>query len=113
MRCNAGAKLHREHLRAEADAEERPLLAQRNFDPVDLAADIVVGIIGAHWTAEEDRAGMPIERIGQGIAKARPADVEAIAEPAQDVSHPTGGRGLLMQDNQNRRRDFAMSGDRS
>ncbi len=58
MRRDLRAELSGKHLRAEADAEERPLLAQRDFDPVDLAADIIVGIVGAHRTAEDDRAGM-------------------------------------------------------
>ena len=62
------------------------LFAERNFDPVDLAADVVVGIVGAHRAAEKHRTGMLIERAGQRIAKARPADVETMAQRTQRVA---------------------------
>src|SRR5581483_2779410 len=86
MRCDARAKLLREHLRAQANAEQRPLLAQRNFDPVDFAPDVIIRIIGAHRTAEDDGAGMLVECIWERIAEARTADVEAMAERAQRVA---------------------------
>jgi hypothetical protein len=67
-----------EHLRAQADAEERPLLAQGDFDPVDFLADVIIGVVGAHRAAKDDRAGMPIERLRQGVAEPRAANVERV-----------------------------------
>ncbi|GCC43755.1 hypothetical protein chiPu_0027705 [Chiloscyllium punctatum] len=102
MRRDARAELPRQHLRTEADAEERTLLAQRNGNPVDLAPDIVVGIVGAHRAAADHRAGMHLERVGQRIAEARTADVEGVAQRTQRVADPAGSRGLLMQHDQHR-----------
>ena len=102
MRRDLRAQLFGEHLRAQADAEKRPLLAQGNLDPVDLAADIIVGIVGAHRAAENDRAGMLIQRFRQGIAEPRTPDVEGMAERAQRIADPARGRGLLVEDDQNR-----------
>src|SRR5581483_2963708 len=45
MRRDPGPELLRQHLGAETDAEKRPLLPERDFDPVDLTANIVVGIV--------------------------------------------------------------------
>ena len=103
MRRDFRAKLHREHLRAEADAEERPLLAQGHVDPVDLAADVVVGIVGAHRPAEEHGAGMLVQRLRQRIAETRTADVEPVPERAQRIADAAGRRRLLMQDDQDRK----------
>ncbi len=61
MGCDRRAQLFGEHLCAEANAEKRPLFAQRDFDPVDFPANVIVAVIGAHRAAEDDRAGMPIE----------------------------------------------------
>src|SRR6185437_17115593 len=63
MRRDPGAKLSGEHLRAQANAQKGALLAQRNLDPVDLAADIVVRVVGTHRTAKDDGAGVVIERL--------------------------------------------------
>src|SRR5262249_3598177 len=86
MRRHACAELNRQHLRTEADAQERALLAQPNFDPVDLPANVIIGVIGAHRAAEKDRAGMLVERLGQRIAKARPADIEVMTERTERVA---------------------------
>ena len=102
MRRDLRAQLFGEHLRAQADAEKRPLLAQGNFDPVDLPADIFIGVVGAHRAAEDHRAGMQIQRLRQGIAEPRAADVEGMAQRAQRVADPARRRGLLVQDDQNR-----------
>ena len=104
MRRDLRAQMFGKHLRAEADAEKRPLLAQGNFDPVDLAADIIVGIVGAHRAAEDHRAGMLVQRFRQGIAKPRTADVEGVAERPQRIADPARSRGLLMQNDQDRQR---------
>jgi len=42
-----------------------------------------------------------LERLRQGIAKAWPADVEAMAERAQGIADPAGCRGFLVQNDQN------------
>src|SRR4029077_18924486 len=54
VRCDPGAELFGEHLGTQANAKEWTLLAQGNFDPVDLAANIIVAVIGAHRAAEDD-----------------------------------------------------------
>jgi hypothetical protein len=100
MRRDPGAELLRQHLRAEADAEKRALLPERDFDPVDLAADIIVAVIGAHGPAENNSTGVLIQRFRQHIAEARAADIEAMPERAQHVADAAGRRGFLVQDDQ-------------
>ena len=39
MRRDPGAELHGEHLCAQANSQKRPLLPQRNRNPVDFPAD--------------------------------------------------------------------------
>ena len=53
-----GAEPLRQHLRAEADAEKRLLLLQRHADPVDLAPDDLVVVVGALRPAENDGAAV-------------------------------------------------------
>ena len=102
MRIDLGAELARQHLRAEADAEIRLLLLERHLDPVDLAADEIVLVVGALRPAENHGAGMVLQRLGQRLVEARPADVEGEAAAAQRVADPAGRRVLLMQDDQDR-----------
>ena len=102
MRRNLRAQLFGKHLRAQADTQKRSLLTQGNFDPVDLATDIIVGIVDAHRTAKDDRAGMPVQRFRQGIAEPRTPDVEGVAERPQRIADPSRRRGLLMENDQNR-----------
>jgi hypothetical protein len=97
-------------LRAEADAEERPLFPQGHRDPFDLAADVVIGVIGAHRPAENDGAGMLVERFGQRIAEPGPADVERISQRAQHVTDPAGGGAFLVEDDQNRPQSLSAGG---
>ena len=52
---------------------------ERHGDPVDLPANIVIRIVGAHRAAENDRAGMVVQRFRQRIAKARTPDIQADA----------------------------------
>ncbi len=102
MRENLAAQRPGAHLRAEADAEERLVLLERNRDPVDLAADEIVGVVGAHRPAENHRAGMLRQARRQRIAEPRPAHVELVAELRQGTAD-TARRGmLLVQDDQNR-----------
>jgi hypothetical protein len=91
------------HLRAQADAEERPLLPERDLDPVDFLSHILVGIVGAHGPAENHRAGVSIERFGQLVAKARPTDIQPMPQRPQHVADPARRRLFLMQDDQHRR----------
>src|ERR1700760_2523792 len=100
MRRDLRAQLSGEHLRAQANTKERPLLAQGDFDPVDFPAHIFVRIVGAHRTAENDGAGMLVQRFWQGIAKSRTPDIEGVAEGAERVTDPAGARALLVQDDQ-------------
>ncbi len=88
MLVDAAAEMMRQHLGAEADAEKRLLLPERHGEPIDLAADEIVGVVGAHRTAEDDGAGVPLHGLGQRIAEARAADVERIAALARANSRP-------------------------
>ena len=63
MRLHLGAKLARQHLRTEADAEIGLLLLQRHLDPVDLAPDEIVLVIGALRPAENHGTGMILHRL--------------------------------------------------
>src|ERR1700674_72267 len=101
-----GMKLHRraeragENLRAQANAEERLLLGERHRAPLDLAADVVVGIVGDHRPAEPDDAGVMFQRVGQRLAQRRPALVERESAPQQRLADPAGGRMLLMKNDE-------------
>ena len=101
MGDDALAEMPRQHLRAEADAEKRLVLAQRHADEVDLGLDEIVGIVGALRAAEDHRAGMLRHRGGQRIAEARAADVEIVAAVPERVTDASGRRLLLVQDDQN------------
>jgi len=76
MVADDAAEMLDQHLRAEADAEERRALLQRHPNPVCLSFDEIVGIVGAHRSAEDDRAGVLVHRLGQALAEARLANVE-------------------------------------
>ena len=73
-------------------------------DPVDLAADEIGLVGGAHRSAEDDRAGVSGHGCRQRVAIARTADVEGIAALLQRVSDPAGRRVLLVQYDQDRER---------
>jgi hypothetical protein len=102
MRGHPRAKLHGQHLRAEANPQERTLLPQRHGDPVDLPADEIIPVVRAHRAAENDRAGVTLQRLRQGIAKARTPYVQRMAQRAQRIADTARRRGLLMQDDQHR-----------
>src|SRR6202166_565213 len=106
MRRNPGAELHGEHLRPQANPQKRPLLPERDGDPVDLLTDEIVGIVRAHRAAENHRAGMAIQRFRQGIAKTRTPDVQPVPERPQRIADAARGRGFLMQDDQHRQQGF-------
>jgi len=65
MRRDLGAELSREHLRAQANAQKRALLPQRNLDPVDLAADMVVGSLALIGPPKMTAPAVVIERFRQ------------------------------------------------
>ncbi len=102
VRRDACAELHGQHLRAEADPEKRTVLAQRHGDPVDFAADIVVGIVGAHRSAENHSTGMVVQRLRQRVAETGAADVQRMAKQPQRVANPARCRGFLVQHDQHR-----------
>ena len=96
-----GAQMAGEHLRAEADAEQRLVLAERHGEPVDLAPDPVeVVVVGAHRSAEDDRAGVLGERRRQRLAEARAANVEREAALRQQRADAPRRRVVLVQDDQ-------------
>src|SRR6516225_10660441 len=98
MRRNTGAKLLCQHLRAETDTEEWTLLGERHGDPVDLAANELIAVVGAHRAAENHGAGVVLQGFGKHIAKARPPYIEPVSELSQRVADPARSRGFLMQD---------------
>ena len=98
---HAVAEVARQHLAAETHAEKRLLLFQWNADPVGLARHPLVGIIGAHRTAENDGAGVVRHRFRQRIVEARAADVQLAALLDQQAADPARRRMLLVQDDQN------------
>ena len=104
MRRNGRAKMLRQHLRAKADAEKRALLGKRHRDPVDLARDVIVRIVGAHRAAEDHRARMIGERRRQLVTKARAPNVERISKRAERIADAARRRGFLMQHDQHRQR---------
>ena len=97
MEAHLGAEMVGEHLRAEADAQERLLLLQRDADPFGLAADELVLVVGAHRPAEDDRAAVVRQRLGQRIAVARLADIESVAVAAEPLADVAWIGLLLMQ----------------
>src|SRR4051795_533051 len=98
MRRDPRSKLLRQQLRAEADAQKRALLAQRNGNPVDFAPDEFIRIVGAHRASEDDRAGMSVQGFGKRVAEAGTADVEDVPQRPQRIadapawSFPGAGR---------------------
>ena len=100
MPVDARAKVPGQHLRAKAQAQKGLVLGQRHANPVDLAAQVVVAVIGAHRAAEDDRASMIAQRRGQRVAKARAANVEIVSRLTQQSADPAGRRQFLMKDHQ-------------
>ena len=96
------AEMPRQHLRAQANAEQRLLLAQGNRQPVDFALDPIAVVVGAHRPAEHHDAVVIGERLGQGFLEAGAADVEPGAERAEDRADASRRRMALMQDQENR-----------
>src|SRR5262249_49404648 len=102
MRIDPTAKMARQHLGAEADAEKRLCLLQRHRDPVGLATHELVCIVGAGWATEDDGAGVLRKRFRQRIAKAWMADVKRMAALLQRMANATGRGIVAVQDGQNR-----------
>ena len=95
-------EMPRHHLGAEAEAEIGRSSLSGTLDPVDLALDEVVLVVGAHRAAEDHGAGMLRHRVGQRIAEARPADVERMAALPQQAPDAARRRVLLVQDDEDR-----------
>jgi hypothetical protein len=100
MLVDAGAAVARQHLRAEAHAEKRLVLPQRDRNPIDLTPDEIVGIVGALRPAEDHAARVTRHGRRQRIAEARPADVELQTAALQRKADTTRRGVFLMQDDQ-------------
>src|SRR5215475_13001893 len=99
--------MHCEHLSAEAYAKKGPPLPQGDFDPVNPPADVVVGIVGAHRTTEDQSARVIIERFRESVAKTRAANVQTVSQRSQHIADAAGRRIFLVQDDQKRTRPLA------
>ncbi len=113
MRRHRGAEMPRQHLRAEADAEIGLALLERHADPVDLGPHIIVAVIGALRPAEDDGAGMLVQRLGQRLAEAGAAYVEAETEGGEPMPDPAGRGMLLVEHDQDRRRHLCRTSSAS
>src|SRR5688572_24026710 len=94
-----GAEILRQHLRAEADAEERLVLLQRDADPLDLAADERIAVVGALRAAEDDGAAVMLERLRQWIVETASAHIQRVTvalEPLADMARV--GMALMQYD---------------
>src|SRR5262249_8151095 len=100
MTKHLAAEMLRAHLRAEANAEKRRVVAQRHADPVGLAADEFITVIGAHRTAENHGGGMVRHGFRQDIPKARPPYGARIPQQLQSKPDAAWGRMFLVQDDQ-------------
>ena len=65
MGPDAVTEMAREHLGAKTNAKEGRVFLERDPDPVYLAAQPGVFVVGAHWTAEHDHADVACERLRQ------------------------------------------------
>jgi hypothetical protein len=83
---------------------ETLVLPQRHADPIDLAADEIIAVIGAHRTAENNRGGMLRHSRRQRLAEARPPHVKRVAKLLQGMADAAGPRVLLVQDDEDRMR---------
>ena len=110
MAGDVAAEMLHQHLRAEADAEERRALLQRDADPVDLAACTKssgsLALIGPPKMTAPACSSIVS---GSGSPKRGRADVERKALGRQHLPELAGARMLLVQDDQDLRR----SGGRS
>src|SRR5512138_2686409 len=102
MRVDARTKVPRHHLRAEADAEIRLLVAQGHTDPVDLPIHEFLVVVGALRPAKDHSAGMFIHRFRQWVTEAGAPDVERVAKSRQRLADAAWRRMFLMQDEKNR-----------
>ena len=95
---NTRTQLPGQHLRAEANAEKRLVFSQSDRNPIGLDLDEIVGVVGAHRTAENHGPRMMLERLRQRITKPRPANIEPVAIGSEPVSDVSRIRVFLMQD---------------
>ena len=66
-------------------------------DPLGLAQNEFVLVVGTHGAAEDDGTAVVLQRLGQGIAEARLAHVERMAVAAEPLADMAGVGLLLMQ----------------
>ena len=97
---NLGAQAQCHHLRAKADAQERGFLPQGKLHQADLGPHEVVLVVGAHRAAQDHRAGVAGQRLGQWVAVAGAANIEPVAAREQQLADVARRRVLLMQDDQ-------------
>src|SRR5436190_4780501 len=100
MRLNRAPQMLGEHLRAKADAKQRYTLPERNRDPVDLALDEVIGIIGAHRASENDGTSMVGEGGGKLLTQTGTANIEHNTLLAQHDADTAWGRSLRVDNDQ-------------
>jgi hypothetical protein len=84
-------KVAGKHLSAKANAKKWLLLLERNPDPIYLAPQPGIFIIGAHGPAKNHGANMLIQRFRERITKPRPPHIERIALRQQKTTESAGG----------------------
>jgi len=97
---DAVAEMAGEHLGAKTNAKKRRVFPKRDPDPVYFLAQPGVFVVDAHWTAENDHAGITSERLRQGIPEPGTTAIKVTTVQAQDLAEPPGSRMLLMQDDE-------------
>lgn len=101
VRSDAATEMTCQHLGAEADAEQRLFLPERNPEPVHLAAQPGVFVVRAHRAAEDDDPGVLAESLWKRIAEPGPPDVEPVPLREQQRAEPSRRRMFLVKDDQN------------
>ena len=99
MAEHARAEAARQHLRAQAQAEQRLVLGERNGKPVDLAAQPRLGIISSMGPPNTTTASWPLGS-GESLAQGGTADIEVETGVLQQPADASRRRMGLVQDDE-------------
>ena len=96
------AEMFGQHLRAKTDAEKGLVFLQRHLQPVDFGFDVVMRIVSAHRSAEDDGARVFLQRLRQVVAERRAPYIQTIPFFHQHLADAAGRGTFLMQDDEQR-----------